>query len=82
MNSAHDIEAFTATSNNNNAYSYINWDVHGRRLSSEAKMSKENPPSYMKDLFEDLTARTKLMEETPPNEVKYWFEYTGPLQVS
>lgn len=21
------------------------------------------------------------MEETPPDEVKYWFEYTGPLQV-
>mmetsp|Transcript_21027 Transcript_21027/g.42021 ORF Transcript_21027/g.42021 Transcript_21027/m.42021 type:complete len:768 (-) Transcript_21027:892-3195(-) len=80
LNSAHDIEAFTANNSNNNAYSYINWDGHGRRLSSEAKTSKENPPSYMKDLFEDLTARTKLMEETPPNEVKYWFEYTGPLQ--
>ena len=80
--SAHDIETFAAANNNNNAYSYINWDGHGRRLSSEAKISKENPPSYMKDLFEDLKARTKLMEETPPAEVKYWFEYTGPLQVS
>lgn len=79
---AHDIDTFTAANNNNNAYSYINWDGHGRRLSSEAKISKENPPSYMKDLFEDLKARTKLMEETPPAEVKYWFEYTGPLQVS
>lgn len=80
--SAHDIETFAAANNNNNAYSYINWDGHGRRLSSEVKISKENPPSYMKDLFEDLKARTKLMEETPPAEVKYWFEYTGPLQVS
>ena len=79
---AHDIETFAAANNNNNAYSYINWDGHGRRLSAEAKISKENPPSYMKDLFEDLKARTKLMEETPPAEVKYWFEYTGPLQVS
>ena len=79
LNSAHDIDAFTAA--NNNAYSYINWNGHGRRL-SEAKISKENPPSYMKDLFEDLKARTKLMKETPPAEVKYWFEYTGPLQVS
>jgi hypothetical protein len=82
LNSAHDIEAFTSANNNNNAYSYINWDGHGRRLSSAAKISKENPPSYMKNLFEDLKARTKLMEETPPAEVKYWFEYTGPLQVS
>ena len=80
--SAHDIETFAAVNNNNYAYSYINWDGHGRRLSSEVKISKENPPSYMKDLFEDLKARTKLMEETPPAEVKYWFEYTGPLQVS
>jgi hypothetical protein len=42
----------------------------------------ENPPSYMKELMEDLKGRKKLMEETPPEEVKYWFEYTGPLQVS
>lgn len=52
--------------------------VHGRRLSD----AKRNPPSYMKDLMDDLKARKKLMEETPPEEVKYWFEYTGPLQVS
>ena len=65
----------------NNAYSYINWDGHGRRLTS-SEISVENPPSYMKELMEDLKGRTKLMEETPPEEVKYWFEYTGPLQVS
>ncbi len=53
--------------------------THGRRLS---EISKKNPPSYMKELMEDLKARKKLMEETPPEEVKYWFEYTGPLQVS
>lgn len=79
LNSAHDIDAFSSSTNN--AYSYINWNGHGRRL-SEANISKENPPSYMKDLFEELKERTKLMEETPPAEVKYWFEYTGPLQVS
>jgi len=50
--------------------------AHGRRLSD----AKKNPPSYMKDLMEDLKARKKLMEDTPPEEVKYWFEYTGPLQ--
>jgi len=36
----------------------------------------------MKALMEDLAARKKLFDETPPEEVKYWFEYTGPLQVS
>ncbi len=54
----------------------------GRRLSDYASSSsKKNPPSYMKELMEDLTKRKKLMEETPPEEVKYWFEYTGSLQV-
>lgn len=38
-------------------------------------------PTYMDPLMEDLKARKKLMEETPPEEVKYWFEYTGALQV-
>ena len=52
-----------------------------RRL-SDSTISMRNPPSYMKELTEDLKARRKLMEETPPEEVKYWFEYTGPLQVS
>ena len=50
----------------------------GRRLS---EISKKNPPSYMKELMKDLEARTKLMTETPPEEVKYWLEYIGPLQV-
>ena len=36
----------------------------------------------MKNLMDELDARRKLMEDTPPEEVKYWFEYTGPLQVS
>ena len=38
-------------------------------------------PSYMAPLFDELKERRKLMEETPPEEIKYWFEYTGPLQV-
>jgi len=37
-------------------------------------------PGYMKPLLKDLKEREKLMKETPPEEVKYWFEYTGPLQ--
>jgi hypothetical protein len=54
---------------------------HGHRRLSESNISLNNPPSYMTGLMEDLKARRKLMEETPPDEVKYWFEYTGPLQV-
>ena len=49
-----------------------------RRLTS----IENSVPSYMQALFEDLKERRKLMEETPPEEVKYWFEYSGPLQVS
>ena len=56
-------------------------NYRGRRLSDFISSSKKNPPSYMKGLMEDLKSRKKLMEETPPEEVKYWFEYTGPLQV-
>ena len=39
-------------------------------------------PSYMEPMMKDLKERQKLFDETPPEEVKYWFEYTGPLQVS
>mmetsp|Transcript_23010 Transcript_23010/g.47877 ORF Transcript_23010/g.47877 Transcript_23010/m.47877 type:complete len:154 (+) Transcript_23010:140-601(+) len=49
---------------------------HRRRLQSSG-----GSPSYMEPLFDELKERRKLMEETPPEEVKYWFEYTGPLQV-
>ena len=50
---------------------------HRRRLQS----TSSDAPSYMEPLFDELKERRKLMEETPPEEVKYWFEYTGPLQV-
>lgn len=57
-----------------NATSVQNAD-HRRRLSFVS-----DSPSYMEDLMEDLKEREKLFDETPPEEVKYWFEYTGPLQ--
>ena len=38
-------------------------------------------PSYMTKLMEDLIARKKLFEDTPAEEIKYWFEYSGSLQV-
>jgi hypothetical protein len=53
-------------------------DLHGRRLSAMG----DTIPSYVEPLMADLKGRKKLFEETPPEEIKYWFEYTGPLQVS
>jgi hypothetical protein len=50
----------------------------GRRLQAVG----DEVPSYMEPLMKDLVARKKLFEDTPPEEVKYWFEYAGPLQVS
>lgn len=41
---------------------------------------KDTVPSYMAALVEDLKSRQKLFDETPPEQIKYWFEYTGPLQ--
>ncbi len=64
------------TYHSHNATSVQNAD-HRRRLSFVS-----DSPSYMDDLMEDLRERKKLFDETPPEEVKYWFEYTGPLQVS
>jgi len=37
---------------------------------------------HLQTLYEDLWAQEKLFDETLPEEVKYWFEYTGLLQVS
>lgn len=47
-----------------------------RRLS----MVGDSVPSYVDSLMKDLRDRKKLFEDTPPEEVKYWFEYAGPLQ--
>ena len=32
-------------------------------------------------LMKDLQNRYDLFTNTPPEEIKYWFEYSGPLQV-
>jgi hypothetical protein len=50
-----------------------------RRLQS---VDSNAVPSYMQPMMKDLAERKKLFADTPPEEVKYWFEYTGPLQVS
>jgi hypothetical protein len=53
-------------------------DAPRRQLS----MVGDGVPSYMDPLMQDLRERKKLFDDTPPEEVKYWFEYSGPLQVS
>ena len=51
-----------------------------RRL--EEKKDSSLVPSYMKPLMKELEDRKDLFRESPPEEVKYWFEYSGALQVS
>ncbi len=63
---------------NNNAASVVTASSTGRRKLS---MLGDAIPTYVEGLMKDLRERQKLFEETPPEEVKYWFEYTGPLQV-
>ena len=65
---------------NNNEISHAN-DAVSPTLPTRRRLKEEEIPDYIKPLLEDLNERKKLMEETPPAEVKYWFEYTGPLQV-
>lgn len=55
-------------------------DFPHRRLESLVKPDKDYVPSHMLPIMEELVARKKLMEETPKEEIKYWFEYAGPLQ--
>lgn len=54
---------------------------HGARRRLAATMGDAVPP-YVEPLLSDLRARKKLFEDAPPEEIKYWFEYSGPLQVS
>jgi hypothetical protein len=73
----------SSSSNNNDGISTTSSIHSWRRRLSEISPNKDiigAVPSYMDDVMSDLTSRQKLMEETPPEEVKYWFEYTGPLQ--
>jgi hypothetical protein len=51
---------------------------HRRRLTAMSDII----PSYVEPLLTDLKGRKKLFDDTPPEEIKYWFEYAGPLQVS
>ena len=60
------------------AFSTVNSPDAPRRMLS---MVGDTIPSYMDPLMKDLRERKKLFEDTPPEEVKYWFEYAGPLQV-
>jgi len=46
----------------------------------QLSMVGDGIPAYMDGLMKDLRERKRLFDETPDEEVKYWFEYTGPLQ--
>ena len=66
----------------------VTWSGHGSNVYDatagarrQLSMVGDSIPSYMDGLMKELRERQKLFEETPPEEVKYWFEYTGPLQV-
>lgn len=61
--------------------------LHHRRL-TEIDTTHLPPPaqssplaSFLAPLYKDLYEREQLFANTPPEEVKYWFEYAGPLQV-
>ena len=74
--------SFVATPESNSVAAVDESDWSRRRLSEAVVLdSIAHPPPYMDHLMKDLQARQKLFDETPPEEVKYWFEYTGPLQV-
>ena len=70
--------AVNTYNNHNNNGSSQTQTFARRRLT----MVGNDIPSYMEPMMKDLKERQKLFDETPPEEVKYWFEYTGPLQVS
>lgn len=82
--SMHQQRASLIVENENHVHSH-------RRLEEEADGLDINLPpeakaspisSYLTKLYKDLAKREKLFADTPPEEVKYWFEYTDPLQVS
>ena len=54
----------------------------GRAFRRQLSIVGDSIPLHMEGLMKELRERQKLFEETPPEEVQYWFEYTGPLQVS
>ena len=65
--------------NNNNGAAVMDPGMASRR---QLSIVGDSIPLHVEGLMKELRERQKLFEETPPEEVKYWFEYTGPLQVS
>ena len=71
--------ATTATTTSTEEADHADGHYPRRRLTA---VMGDTIPSYMETLMKDLRERKKLFQDTPPEEVKYWFEYTGPLQVN
>lgn len=61
---------------------FLNNDQESEFPRRRLTMVGDSVPSYMDPVMKELKERKKLFADTPPEEVKYWFEYTGPLQVS
>ena len=81
------LSALTTYINNNNNNGGT--DVTANMIDStmfdfrrQLSMVGDTIPKYMEPLMKELRERKKLFDDTPPEEIKYWFEYTGPLQVS
>lgn len=55
-------------------------DLHSTRRRLTSLLDGDYIPTHMKGLMEDLASRKKRFAETPPDEIKYWFEFPGPLQ--
>ena len=58
-----------------------NEDLDSTRRRLTSLFDGDYVPTHMKGLMEDLASRKKRFAETPPDEMKYWFEFPGPLQV-
>jgi hypothetical protein len=56
-------------------------ETTGATTSHDGAAAVVPPPPYMMATLQDLDARHALFDGTPPEEIKYWFEYSGPLQV-
>jgi len=48
--------------------------------STSRRLSTAVGNDHIESLHSDLAARQKLFDDAAPGEIKYWFEYSGPLQ--
>jgi len=49
-------------------------------VQTSRRLSTSDEHDHIESLHSELAAREKLFDDAAPEEVKYWFEYAGPLQ--